>query len=159
MSAKDKLIVALDVDRLDKAMELVDILSPEVEVFKVGVAPFTDFGEALLEKIKSCKKKVFLDLKFHDIPNTVRSAARAAAKKGVYMMNFHCLGGEDMLKAAVEGAEEAGVREKPILLGVTILTSMNEKDVMAIGLGGNLKEKVIANPSWMASHGKLGRRT
>jgi len=143
MSAEKKLIVALDVDNPGRAEELVDILAPEVEIFKVGIAPFTDFGETILSKIKSLGKKVFLDLKFHDIPNTVKNAARAAAKKGVFMMNFHCLGGQAMLEAAVEGVKEAGVKERPILLGVTILTSMGEKDMMAIGLGGNLKEKVV----------------
>jgi len=117
MQAKDRVIVALDVDGLDRALELIDVLSPEVEIFKVGIGPFTAFGQAVLEKLETLGKKVFLDLKFHDIPNTVKNAAYAAAKKNVFMMNFHCLGGLRMMKAAVEGAREAGA---PGRLGVRV---------------------------------------
>jgi orotidine-5'-phosphate decarboxylase len=142
MQAKDRVIVALDVDNLDRAFELIDILSPEVGVFKIGIAPFTGFGQALLEKLKSLGRKVFLDLKFHDIPNTVRNAACTAAKKGVFMMNFHCLGGLRMMEAASRGVK--GLEgESPILLGVTILTSMDEEDMMSIGLTGDVQTKVV----------------
>ncbi len=143
---KEKLIVALDVDTPERALELIDILSPEVEIFKVGIAPFTGYGHTVLQKLEDAGKKVFLDLKFHDIPNTVWNAAREATKKGVFMMNFHCLGGGAMLEAAKKGAEEGCMetgREKPILLGVTILTSMGEEDMRDIGLSGNVQEKVI----------------
>ncbi len=139
----DKLIVSLDVSNFKQACELVDVLSSRVNNFKVGIVPFTNFGEALLDKLKSLQKNVFLDLKFHDIPNTVRNAARAAAQKGIYMMNFHCLGGMKMLQAAVEGVREAHVSHRPLLLGVTILTSMNMDDMRNIGLNGALREKVF----------------
>ncbi len=143
MAAKEKLIVALDAESPGQALKLIDILSDEVEIFKVGIAPFTGFGQKVLEKLHSAGKKVFLDLKFHDIPNTVAGAARAAAEKGVFMMNFHCLGGRSMLEAAAKGAREAKSGGKPILLGVTILTSMNNEDMRSIGIAGDLQEKVI----------------
>ncbi|MFH1553229.1 MAG: orotidine-5'-phosphate decarboxylase [Candidatus Omnitrophota bacterium] len=146
MEARERLIVALDVDNVQRALEMIDILSPEVEIFKVGIAPFTDFGHRILDKLQSAGKRVFLDLKFHDIPNTAAGAARAAAKKGVFMMNFHCLGGRRMLEAGARGAKEASSsagRKPPILLGVTILTSMSEEDMQAIGFGGDLQSKVL----------------
>jgi orotidine-5'-phosphate decarboxylase len=146
MEAKDRLIVALDVDSYEQAEKLIDVLSPEAEIFKVGIAPFTGYGEALLRKIKDAGKKTFLDLKFHDIPNTVRNAARIAAAAGVFMMNFHCLGGKSMLEAARKGAEEGAAgsgNELPILLGVTVLTSMNENDLQDIGLKGPVEDKVL----------------
>lgn len=141
MTAKERLIVALDVDSLEKAKELIDMLSPEVDIFKIGIAPFTGFGGELLEELSSRGKKVFLDLKFHDIPNTVRGASREAARKNVFMMNFHCLGGEEMLKAASEGAREGG--GETILLGVTILTSMDKEAMSKIGLEGEVEGKVL----------------
>jgi orotidine-5'-phosphate decarboxylase len=144
MNAKEKLIVALDVDTYEEAARLIDILKEDVDIFKVGIAPFTAFGDALLCKLSEENKKVFLDLKFHDIPNTVRNAARAAASRGVFMMNFHCLGGEEMLQAAREGAEQgAPDGERPILLGVTILTSMDESGMRKLGFGGSLGDKVM----------------
>ncbi len=143
MTGRERLIVALDVDTREKAERLVDLLSPEVDIFKVGIAPFTAFGEAILEKIKDNGKRCFLDLKFHDIPNTVANAARKAAEKNVFMMNFHCLGGKKMLEAAVSGAKKGSKKEKPLLLGVTVLTSICEEDVNALGLGVKLEDKVL----------------
>jgi len=137
MNARERLIVALDVDDQQKAEELIDVLSDEVEIFKVGIAPFTDYGQAILEKLEALGKKVFLDLKFHDIPNTVKNAAIAAVKKNVFMMNFHCIGGRRMLEAAVAGVQEGCVRfgnKAPITLGVTVLTSMAEEDLEDIGI-------------------------
>lgn len=143
MTAKERLIVALDVDSAERAEELIDMLSPEVDVFKVGIAPFTDFGERVMGKIAAAGKKVFLDLKFHDIPNTVRNAAEAAAKKNVFMMNFHCLGGEKMLSAAAEGVDRAGKRKDTLLIGVTILTSMGPEDLKPVGIEGDIAGRVI----------------
>lgn len=138
MNPRDRLIVALDVDNFEKAEELIDILSEDIDIFKVGIAPFTGFGQALINKLETAGKKVFLDLKIHDIPNTVRNAVRFAVKKGVFMMNLHCLGGVKMLEAAREEANG-----KTILLGVTVLTSMEEKDIHEIGLSGTVMEKVL----------------
>jgi orotidine-5'-phosphate decarboxylase len=144
MTAKERLIVALDVDTAERAEELVDMLAPAVDVFKVGIAPFTGFGERVMEKIEAAGKKVFLDLKFHDIPNTVRNAAEAAAKKNVFMMNFHCIGGEKMLRAAAEGVEKAGKRKDTLLIGVTVLTSMGREDLRALGIEGDIERRVIS---------------
>jgi orotidine-5'-phosphate decarboxylase len=147
MNAKDRLIVALDVDTFDKAEKLIDKLSKDVDIFKVGIAPFTDFGQKILSKLEEHGKKVFLDLKFHDIPNTVKNAASAAAKKGVFMMNFHCVGGKRMLEAAVKGSEEACAasgKKSPILLGVTVLTSMNDSDLSEVGIEGPVEKRVLS---------------
>lgn len=147
MKAKDRLIVALDVDTFEKAEELIEKLAGDVDIFKVGIAPFTDFGQKILSKIEEHGKKVFLDLKFHDIPNTVKNAAGAAAKKGVFMMNFHCVGGKRMLEAAVSGCLEACAaagRKKPILLGVTVLTSMSESDLNEVGIEGPVEKRVLS---------------
>lgn len=138
MTPKERLIVALDTKTLGEATRLIDVLSPEVDIFKVGIAPFTGFGEELLEKLSESGKKVFLDLKVHDIPNTVENAARLAKEKNVFMMNFHCLGGEEMLKAAVRGGGGG-----PILLGVTVLTSMTEEAMKKLGLSGSVEDKVL----------------
>ncbi|MFH1797981.1 MAG: orotidine-5'-phosphate decarboxylase [Candidatus Omnitrophota bacterium] len=146
MNPKEKLIVALDVDSFERAESLVDMLSDDVDIFKVGIAPFTGFGQALLNKLETAGKKVFLDLKIHDIPNTVRNVVRCAVKKGVFMMNFHCLGGLKMLETAAREAkivQEELEGEKTILLGVTILTSMGEKDIQEIGLSGSVMDKVF----------------
>ncbi|MFH1395501.1 MAG: orotidine-5'-phosphate decarboxylase [Candidatus Omnitrophota bacterium] len=140
---KEKLIVALDVDTFEEAENLVNILTPEVNVFKVGIAPFTKFGDKILDVIAKKGKKVFLDLKFHDIPNTVKNAAKSAAEKNVFMMNFHCMGGRRMLSAAVNGARESGKNTKTLLLGVTILTSMDSEEMRSIGMEGNIADKVL----------------
>ena len=144
MQIKDRVIVALDVDTYEKAAALVDELKDEVDVFKVGIAPFTSFGERITEKIIASEKKIFLDFKVHDIPNTARNAAKAAAEKEVFMMNFHCMGGEVMMKAAREGADSvtrsgAG----PLLLGVTVLTSMDKKSLGRIGFTREVEDQVM----------------
>jgi orotidine-5'-phosphate decarboxylase len=146
MEARERLIVALDVKTPEEAKELIDALSPVVEVFKVGIAPFTAYGQVVLDKLEEAGKKVFLDLKFHDIPNTVKNAAYVSTAKGVFMLNFHCIGGENMLRAAVEGAREASAalgKEPPVLLGVTVLTSMDEDEMKSVGLTGKVEEKVV----------------
>ncbi len=145
--AKDKIIVALDVQTFDDAAKMIDLLSPEVEIFKVGMAPFTGFGEKILKKLEDMKKKVFLDLKFHDIPNTVKETVKQAVRKKVFMLNVHCLGGLDMMKAADEGAKEAaqaGKTTPPILLGVTILTSMDKAAMNEAGIEGSPSERALA---------------
>lgn len=142
MNAKERLIVALDVETLKEATDLIDALSSEVDIFKVGIAPFTSFGQEILEKLESCGKKCFLDLKVHDIPNTASNAALAAANKNVFMMNFHCLGGKKMLEAAAGAVKEKG-KKAPILLGVTVLTSMSEDDLQELGITGRVEDKVI----------------
>jgi orotidine-5'-phosphate decarboxylase len=125
-----KLIVALDVKSFDEAKELVDLLSPEVGLFKVGSTLYTLAGRQIIEYIHSKGGEVFLDLKFFDIPNQVRGVSFAAASLGVEMFTIHLLGGREMALAAIEGVMEASqihrLQKTPLILGVTILTSMND---------------------------------
>ena len=143
MQQREKLIVSLDVSHFDHALSLVKTLSPIVDCFKVGIGPHTAFGDAILEELIKAGKKVFLDLKFHDIPNTVKNATTAAANKGIYMVNFHCLGGQAMLEAAREGIEKSNNKNKPLLIGVTILTSMGSDQLSTIGLEADVQTNVI----------------
>lgn len=136
-----KLIISLDVDNLNLANTLIEKLSPLVDIFKIGPIPYLNFGDQLIKKISSLNKKVFLDLKFHDIPNTIKGAVEAAVQKNIFMLNVHCLGGPTMLKAAVEGI--AGQQQKPILIGVTILTSMGIYDMQSLGLSENIQNEVL----------------
>ncbi len=119
---RTELIVALDVDTYKKAKRLVDSLYPKVKFFKVGSQLFTACGIKIIKSIRKKKAKVFLDLKFHDIPNTVKSAVESAAKLKVAMLTVHLSGGREMLKAA------AGVVRRPRIVGVTVLTSQKEKN-------------------------------
>lgn len=131
MSARDKLIVPLDVGTLDEAKGLMDQLAGVVNFYKVGSQLFTASGPSAIEEVKSRGSKVFLDLKFHDIPNTVALACQSAAALDVDMLTLHTLGGFDMMESA---AKLIWHKEKrPLLFGVTLLTSLDEaflKDVM-----------------------------
>ncbi|QJR22753.1 Orotidine 5'-phosphate decarboxylase [Brevinematales bacterium NS] len=121
---KTELIVALDVPSRQEAINIVEKLSPLVVWYKVGSILFTKEGEALVKALKDKGCKVFLDLKFFDIPNTVKGVCEVVAKMGVDMFTLHMLGGREMVKAALEGISP--FPQKPLALGVTILTSMNE---------------------------------
>jgi orotidine-5'-phosphate decarboxylase len=128
MDARDRLIVALDVESLAEAERLMDRLEGLVTRFKVGSQLFTAAGPAAVESVHKRGAEVFLDLKFHDIPNTVAGAAREATRLGVLMFNVHAAGGRAMMAAAAEGAaaaaRELGVR-RPLGLAVTVLTSLD----------------------------------
>jgi len=125
---KDRLIVALDVDSLDRAVGLVDALAGQVARFKIGSQLFTAIGPSAVEAVRKRGGEVFLDLKFHDIPNTVDGAAREAVRLGVFMFNVHASGGRAMMRAAAHGAAEAaqtlGV-PRPLVIAVTVLTSLD----------------------------------
>lgn len=124
---KEKLVLALDVESFNEAKKIVDELHDYVGVFKVGKQLFTNVGPKIVEYINSKKAKVFLDLKYHDIPNTAQGASKAAAELGVFMFNVHCVGGSAMMKAAIAGVKSAGKTNKEVkVLGVTVLTSINE---------------------------------
>jgi orotidine-5'-phosphate decarboxylase len=127
----DKIIVPLDVADLESAIALVDKL-PQVTFWKVGLELFTSTGPTILEILKSRQKRIFLDLKFHDIPNTVAGACRAAASYGVDLLTIHATNGKDALKAAVEavqiGAEKAGTKP-PKLIAITLLTSISTRQL------------------------------
>ena len=137
MKSKAELIVALDVDTLSEAKKLVNELSPVVQVFKIGSHLFTAYGPDMVHHVMSKKRKVFLDLKFHDIPNTVAGAVRSVVglgknkNDGVLMCTIHTLGGEEMLKQAAKAAKEESKRLskiKPLILGITVLTSESRGD-------------------------------
>src|SRR6266849_8340827 len=134
---KDRLIVALDVATLADAARMVDRLEGLATRFKIGSQLFTAAGPAAVESVHKRGAEVFLDLKFHDIPNTVAGAAREAARMGVLLFNVHASGGRAMMTAAAEGAaaaaRELGVR-KPITLAVTVLTS-RDRAALSRGLG------------------------
>jgi orotidine-5'-phosphate decarboxylase len=128
VDARDRLIVALDVDTLAQAERLVERLQGLVTRFKIGSQLFTAAGPAAVESVHKRGAEVFLDLKYHDIPNTVAGASREAARMGVLMFNVHASGGRDMMTAAAQGAataaKELGVR-RPLVLAVTVLTSLD----------------------------------
>src|SRR6266436_3510382 len=127
---KDRLIVALDVDSLDRTVALVDALAGQVPRFKIGSQLFTAFGPPAVEAVRKRGGEVFLDLKFHDIPNTVEGAAREAVRLGVFMFNVHASGGRAMMRAAVHGAREASQTlslPRPLVLAVTVLTSFDRQ--------------------------------
>jgi len=132
MNARDRLIVALDVPQADAARTLVDRLSGAVGMFKVGSQLFTAAGPDLVHEIVAGGGKVFLDLKFHDIPNTVAGAVASAARLGVSLVDVHGLGGRAMIEAAV------GAR----LLAITVLTSHDEESLGEVGVNGSMAESV-----------------
>jgi len=136
-----RVIVALDYPDAASALRLVTCLTPDLCRLKVGKELFTRAGPQLVEELAGRGFDVFLDLKFHDIPNTVASACHAAADLGVWMVNVHALGGERMLLAAREGLERAS--QPPLLIAVTILTSMDTNDLAAVGLSGSPEDNVV----------------
>ncbi len=134
-------VVALDFSDAGAVMELASGLDPDNCRLKVGKELYTHRGPALVEKLIADGFDVFLDLKFHDIPNTVAGACAAAADLGVWMVNVHALGGRRMMEAA--RAAVAQKAHQPLLIAVTILTSMSDSDLHEIGLSGSAEENVI----------------
>ena len=144
-SNADRIIIALDVQTKDEGIALVSKLT-DARTFKVGLELFTAEGPALFRKLKSLRKDIFLDLKLHDIPNTVAGAVRSAFKHGVQMMTIHASGGREMMAKAAEAARaavESGKGAKPILLGVTVLTSLKGADLEEVGLGSDVASQVL----------------
>ncbi len=140
-----KIIVALDVASKEQALSLVHQL-PEAEIFKVGLTLFTAEGPSLLQELQKQRKKVFLDLKLHDIPNTVAGAVRAAVQHGVHMMTLHAAGGSQMLSQALNAATETASKcsmPKPLLLAVTVLTSLKSSQLKEIGVPATPSDQVL----------------
>lgn len=126
--AKKRLCLALDVDRISDAVRLVEILRDRVTMFKIGFQLFTKEGPEAVQAVRRLGGRVFLDLKYHDIPNTVASAAREAVNMGVYMFNVHACGGRQMMETAVEAAASQSIKNntpRPVIIAVTVLTSLN----------------------------------
>ncbi len=143
--SKGKVIFALDVPALEEARRLVSILRDRVGFFKIGLELYTAFGKEAVRVVQEEGGRVFLDLKFHDIPNTVSRAAEEAVRMGVNMFNLHATGGSAMMKEAVGRCRDAAAklnRPCPILLAVTILTSLDETDLREVGLLGPVEERV-----------------
>ena len=142
MMKPSRIIVALDFPDEKSTLRFVEEqLSPELCCLKIGKELFTATGRHLVEKLIAQNYKIFLDLKYHDIPNTVASACRVAADMGVFMIDMHCMGGQRMMEAAANALAHYAYR--PLLIGVTVLTSMEQNDLSAIGMTGNLKDTVI----------------
>ncbi|MGE5322174.1 MAG: orotidine-5'-phosphate decarboxylase [Actinomycetota bacterium] len=137
-SARERLIVALDVSSAREARDLVQRIGDEAGLYKVGLQLFTAEGPGFVRELVSSGRKVFLDLKFHDIPNTVGQAVRQAAELGASMLTIHGTGGTAMLKAAAEAA--AG---RVTLLAVTVLTSMNDEDLQQVGIAGHVLDQAV----------------
>ena len=153
MNARDRLIVALDVPKAEAARALVDRLAGHVGLFKVGSQAFTAAGPELVREIVARGERVFLDLKFHDIPNTVAGAVASAAQLGVSLATVHGLGGRAMLEAAVGALPAMGTK----LLAITILTSHDEDTLGEIGVNGGMAG-LRAAPGPAREGGGHGRR-
>lgn len=136
-----QIIVALDYPSAAPALELAQRLSPSLCRMKVGKELFTSSGPALVDALHRMGFEVFLDLKFHDIPNTVAGAIRAAADLGVWMVNVHASGGRRMMTAAAEAI--AGRTQKPLLIAVTVLTSMTDQDLLELGYVETAQDRVL----------------
>lgn len=140
MKPENRIILALDVNDYDEALRIVYKFEEHIEIFKVGSELFTSVGPKIVEKINTLGKKVFLDLKFHDIPNTVAKSAEAAARLGVFMFNVHAMGGLEMMKKAAERVRQISLErnlERPRVIGVTVLTSIDQtvlQDELGVGL-------------------------
>ncbi len=140
-SISRRVIVGLDYPSAEGALKLVERLDPSLCRLKIGKELFTAAGPILVESLVKRGFDVFLDLKFHDIPNTVAGACRAAARLGVWMVNVHVSGGRVMLAAAREAIDSGGAH-KPLLIGVTILTSLTDDSIHEIGFHGSVEENV-----------------
>jgi orotidine-5'-phosphate decarboxylase len=141
LEVRDRLIVALDVPSAAQARQVIATLGETVTTYKIGKQLFTAGGPGIVRDLVSSGRKVFLDLKFHDIPNTVAGAVRSAAELGVAMLTVHASGGGKMVRAAVEAsAQSAG---KPMILAVTVLTSMADSDLQETGVSGNVLTQVL----------------
>lgn len=126
-------IVALDVPTLTEAEQIVDAMPDGIEWFKVGLQLFVREGNSIIDMLKKRNKKLFLDLKFHDIPNTVANAVKSAAGLNVDMLTLHASGGDEMMRAARRAARS--LEHSPALIAVTALTSLNSKDIADMGMG------------------------
>ncbi len=151
-SADARLIVALDYPDAKAALDLVDRLEGATRWFKIGLELYVAEGNTLVAELQRRGYSIFLDLKFHDIPNTVASAVRSVARVGAHMLTVHAAGGPAMLSAAAEAAGETG----PILLAVTVLTSMDDAQLAATGVTGSTAAQVETLAQMAYSNGARG---
>jgi orotidine-5'-phosphate decarboxylase len=154
LSARERLIVALDVSSAVEAQEVVTTLGDSVESYKVGMQLYTAVGPQVVRDLVSSGRKVFLDLKYHDIPNTVAAAVREAARLRVSMLTVHAAGGGKMLQAAVESGRESNPKLE--ILAVTVLTSLDESELHETGVAGRLDDQVLRLASAALNAGCTG---
>ena len=153
------IIVALDVPTVDKALALAEQVAPAVGAFKIGSELFTAAGPEIVRQVHATGAAVFLDLKFHDIPNTVAKAVASAVRLDVQMLTIHTGGGPAMMKAAEDSAQHTAAqlgRPAPLVLGVTVLTSMDSGELSAVGLPSNVGKQVERLASLAAGAGLRG---
>ena len=144
---KEKIIVALDVATAEEARRIIAELRFEVGAFKIGLQLFTAAGASFVRETIQAGLKLFLDLKFHDIPNTVAKASIEAARLGVWMFNVHALGGGEMMRKTVESVREICEKEnliQPKIIGVTVLTSANQETLREVGIETETQEQVLS---------------
>jgi orotidine-5'-phosphate decarboxylase len=142
VSTRDRLIVALDVSSATQARSIVSALGESVGFYKVGMQLYTAEGPALVRELIGSGKKIFLDLKYHDIPNTVAAAVSEAGKLGASLLTVHAAGGSKMLRAAMDAAKESIPAMK--VVAVTVLTSMDEQDLHEVGISSSLEHQVVS---------------
>ena len=138
----DRIVVALDTTEVDRALELTAALQGLVGAIKVGKEFFTANGPVGVQRLAEVGMPMFLDLKYHDIPSTVEGAVRAALPLSPFMLNVHALGGAAMMRAAVDAAAEAG-EKRPMVLAVTVLTSLVTADLASVGVFGTVRDQVV----------------
>ncbi len=147
MTARDRLILALDLPSVDAAEGMVTRLQGKIHLFKVGLQLFTAEGPRVIGRIRDRGGLVFLDLKYHDIPHTVAAAVAQAVEWGVFMVDLHAAGGPAMMRAAADAAAEKAASigvERPRLVAITVLTSLTQTDLKTLGVGGTVEGQVLA---------------
>jgi len=145
-NVRERIIVALDVDSATEASAIVSELNGRVGAFKVGLQLFTNAGPTFVRNLVESGEKVFLDLKFHDIPNTVAKAAVEAARLGVWMFNIHATGGSEMMRTVIKEVDAVCYREnlrRPLVIGVTVLTSSNSDTLAEVGIDRDVDREVL----------------
>jgi orotidine-5'-phosphate decarboxylase len=143
---KEKIIVALDVETAGEARKIIDEIGGEVGAFKIGLQLFTAAGASFVREAVAKNIKIFLDVKFHDIPNTVAKASIEAARLGVWMFNVHASGGGEMMRRTVENVREVCAQEnlrEPKIIGVTVLTSSNQETLREVGIEKEIVSQVV----------------